>query len=94
MARESHLWINGLWDRIDDEIYKQHKTKAQVAKSCRFDRRTLYGEYNMSLPYFARLCAELGVSADYLGKNDYIVLRYKKRTFNISMFALTLIFVF
>lgn len=66
MARESHLWINGLWDRINDEIYRQHKTKAQVAKSCRFDRRTLYGEYNISLPYFARLCAELGVSADYL----------------------------
>lgn len=66
MARKSHLWINGLWDRIDEEIYKQHKTKSQVAKACRFDRRTLYGECNISLPYFARLCAELGVSADYL----------------------------
>lgn len=66
MARESHLWINGLWDRIDTEIHNQHKTKSQVAQACRFDRRTLYGYSNISLPYFARLCAELHVSADYL----------------------------
>lgn len=66
MAQQSFLWINGLWDRIDEEIYKQNKSKAQIAKNCRFDRRNLYGHANLSLPYFARLCAELHVSADYL----------------------------
>lgn len=66
MARQSFLWIDGVWERIDEEIIRQHKNKAQVAKDCRFDRKTLYGHSNMSLPYFARLCAELQVSADYL----------------------------
>lgn len=66
MAQQSFLWINGLWERIDEEIYKQNKSKAQIARECRFDRKTLYGHNNLSLPYFARLCAELHVSADYL----------------------------
>lgn len=66
MARQDFLWIDGLWDRIDEEIYKQNKSKSQVAKNCKFDRKTLYGYSNLSLPYFARLCTELNVSADYL----------------------------
>lgn len=66
MAQQSFLLIDGLWERIDEEIHVQNKSKAQVAKNCRFDRKTLYGHTNLSLPYFARLCAELNVSADYL----------------------------
>jgi len=66
MAQQSFLWINGLWERIDEEIYKQNKSKTQIARNCRFDRKTLYGHSKLSLPYFARLCAELHVSADYL----------------------------
>lgn len=69
MARKSYIWIDGLWDRIDEEIYKQHRTKSEVARQCGFDRRTLVHSMdkdNISLPYFARLCSELHVSADYL----------------------------
>lgn len=59
--------INGLWERIDDEIHIQNRTKEEIAKRCRFDRKVLYdSNKNISLPYFARLCAELHVSADYL----------------------------
>lgn len=73
MAKQSFLWIDGFWDRIEEEIHRQNKSKAQIAKKCRFNRKTLYGYNNMSLPYFARLCAELNVSADYLlfGKDNY-----------------------
>lgn len=72
MPEPRFLMINGLWNRIDEEIYKQNKSKSQVARACRFDRKTLYGNNNISLPYFARLCAELNVSADYLlfGKKE------------------------
>ncbi len=66
MAQQSFLWINGLWDRINDEIHRQNRTKTDVAKMCRFNRKALNGDFNLSLPYFARLCAELHVSADYL----------------------------
>lgn len=66
MARSSHIYINGFRDRVDDEIYKQNMTKKEIAKRCRFDRKILSSCNNMSLPYFARLCAELHVSADYL----------------------------
>lgn len=72
MARQSHLWMNGLWERINDEIYRQNKSKKDIAERCGFDRRELTGYYNPSIPYFAILCKELNVSADYLlfGKND------------------------
>lgn len=62
----SHLWINGLWERINDEIYRQNKTKKDVAERCGFERRALCGYNNLSLPILAKLCKELGVSADYL----------------------------
>ena len=66
MAMPSHLWINGLWDRINDEIYRQNKTKKDIAKKCGFERKVLCGYNNISLPIFAKLCKELNVSADYL----------------------------
>ncbi len=66
MAMPSHLWIGGLWERINDEIWKQNKTKKGIAERCGFERKLLNGYYNISLPNLARLCKELNVSADYL----------------------------
>ena len=65
-GRKEHIWINGLWDRINDEIYRQNKTKKAIAESCGFDRKALFGYNNLSIPIFAMLCKELDVSADYL----------------------------
>lgn len=58
--------IFGLWDRLEDEIYSQGRTKKDVANQCGFDRKLLYSYGNISLVYFARLCSALNVSADYL----------------------------
>lgn len=73
MARQSYLFVEGFWERLDDEIYKQNRTKKDVAKQCGFDRKVLIrtDHNNIYLPYFARLCSVLHVSADYLlfGKN-------------------------
>ena len=66
MAKPEHLWINGLWDRIYDEIYRQEKTKEDISEKCGVDRKTLYGYSTPSIPIFALLCKELNVSADYL----------------------------
>lgn len=66
MSMPSHLWINGMWERIDSEICKQNKSKSGIAKRCGFKRSTLNGDYNISLPNLAKLCKELDVSADYL----------------------------
>lgn len=66
MAMPSHLWINGLWDRINDEIYRQNRTKKDIAERCGFERRAMCGYCNLTLPNFALLCKELNVSADYL----------------------------
>lgn len=66
MAMPEHLWINGLWDRINDEIYTQNKLKKDIAEKWGFERKTLQGYNNPSLPILASLCKELNVSADYL----------------------------
>lgn len=66
MGMPSHLWINGVWERINDEIWKQNKTKKDIAEGCGFERRVLGGYNNLSLPILALLCKELNVSADYL----------------------------
>lgn len=66
MSMPSYLWINGLWERINDEILKQHKTKIGIAQRCGFNKKTLFGYCNISLPNLAKLCKEMNVSADYL----------------------------
>lgn len=69
MAKQNFDLIEGFWDRLDDEIRRQNKSKLQIARKCRFDRKTLHRPKNnsyMRVVYFTRLCAELGVSADYL----------------------------
>ena len=70
MAKPSNLFVSGLWERINQEIYDQNRTKKDVAVSCGFNRELICGYddkvVNLSLPYFMLLCKELNVSADYL----------------------------
>lgn len=68
MARPSYIFVEGFWERLEGEIYKQNRTKVDLAKQCGFDRKVLIrtGHDNIYLPYFARLCSALNVSADYL----------------------------
>lgn len=65
MARNKRF-LYGFWERIDNEIYSQNRTKIDVAKQCGFDRKILSSYGEMSLVYFARLCSALNVSADYI----------------------------
>lgn len=70
MAQQSIDLLDGFWDRVYEEMHKQNISKLQMAKCCRFDRKTLCrpkkNNRYMRIVYFARLCAELNVSADYL----------------------------
>jgi len=69
MKQQNISLMEGFWDRLDETIYKQNRTKIALAKQCGFNRKTLYRRKNNSyiiLPYFARLCSALNVSADYL----------------------------
>lgn len=66
MARPSYLFIDGLHDRINTEIYNQNRTKKDIAKQCGFDRRVLSNDTGISIVYFARICSALHISADYL----------------------------
>ena len=53
-----------LWDSINDEIYRQNKTKKEIAERCGFEKSVMF-EYN-NLAILILLCKELNVSADYL----------------------------
>lgn len=65
--KSDDVLIKEFWERIDGEIKRQNISKMQLAERCRFNRKILYNyQHYMSTPYFARLCAELHVSADYL----------------------------
>lgn len=76
MVRTEHLFVSGLWERINQEIYDQNREKKEIAARCGFRRGILNGyddkDVNISLLYFMLLCKELNVSADYLlfGKNN------------------------
>lgn len=65
MARPNFV-VFGFWERVDEEIYNQNRSKTEVANRCGFDRKVLSTYSNMSLPYLVRLCNVLHVSADYL----------------------------
>lgn len=39
MAIPSYIFIYGFWDRVDNEIYKQNRTKKDIADQCGFDRK-------------------------------------------------------
>lgn len=66
MSYLNELEIDDLQGRIANEIYKQNKSKAEVAEACGFSKKRLYGQNKISLVYFARLCVAVNVSADYL----------------------------
>ena len=69
MVKPNFSVMDDVWDRIDEEIHRQNRTKLSVAEQCGFNRRILQqkGKHrSIHLPYFARLCAVLNVSADYL----------------------------
>ncbi len=69
MKQQNIPLMKGFWDRLDETIYQQNRTKVDVAKQCGFDRKILCKRKNNSyiiLPYFARLCSALNISADYL----------------------------
>lgn len=70
MARPEHLFVSGLWERINQVIYNQNREKKEIAAHCGFRRGILNGyddkDVNISLLYFMLLCNELNVSADYL----------------------------
>lgn len=65
MARPNFV-VFGFWERVDEEIYNQNRTKKDVAKQCGFNRKILSAYSNLSLIYLVRLCNVLHVSADYL----------------------------
>lgn len=68
MKEQNIALLDGFWDRLEDTIYCKNRTKVDVAKQCGFDRRVLNRRKNsyIILPYLARLCSVLNVSADYL----------------------------
>lgn len=70
MKQQNIALLDGFWDRLDEEIRKQHMSKKLLAERCGFERKTLYnpkrnGRY-IRLVYFTRICSALRVSADYL----------------------------
>ena len=60
------LNLNGFWDRVDDEIRQQNKTKHEVAEKCGFEANALIEHRNMPISYLKQLCEVLNISADYL----------------------------
>lgn len=44
MVMPSNLWIRGFGERINEEIWKQNKTKVGIAERCGFERKTLNGD--------------------------------------------------
>lgn len=58
-------YLAGVWGRINSVITEQGTNKRAVAEKCGFDRKSLYTYGNLTLTYFARLCEELNVSADF-----------------------------
>lgn len=33
--------LDGFWDRVDEEMHRQNKSKRMVAERCRFERKTV-----------------------------------------------------
>lgn len=60
-----HEYLSDVWNRINSVISEQGTNKAEIAEKCGFNRKTLYSYRNLTLTYFARLCEELNISADF-----------------------------
>lgn len=58
-------FLSDVWTRINSVFSEKKVEKRKVAEKCGFDRKILSGYTNISLTYFARLCEELNVSADF-----------------------------
>lgn len=58
-------YLSDVWTRINSVITEQEVQKYKLAKKCGFDRKILSSHTNITLTYFARLCEELNVSADF-----------------------------
>ncbi|MCX4340827.1 MAG: hypothetical protein OSJ72_14435 [Lachnospiraceae bacterium] len=58
-------FLSDVWMRINSVISEQKMNKCEIAKKCGFDRKLLSGYTNISLTYFARICEELNISADF-----------------------------
>lgn len=63
-AIDSEYLVN-VWGRINSVIAEQGTNKMEIAKKCGFERKRLSMYTNISITYFARLCEELNVSADF-----------------------------
>lgn len=58
-------YLSDVWSRIDSVLSEQKVAKYKIAEKCGFDRKILTYRANITLTYFARLCEELNVSADF-----------------------------
>ena len=67
MARKAidSEYLSSVWGWINSVITEQRTNKKVVAEKCGFGRKDLYHCGNLTLTYFARLCEELNVSADF-----------------------------
>lgn len=65
MAPPSYVFVRGLKERIEEELYEQNMSKLELADRCGFGRSVLCRD-NIHLAYFMQICYELDVSADYL----------------------------
>ena len=58
-------YLSDVWTRINSVFSEQKVSKKGIAKQCGFDRKILSVNTNICITYFARLCEELNVSADF-----------------------------
>ena len=58
-------YLSDVWMRINSVINEQKMNKREIAKKCGFDRKILSTYTNINITYFARICEELNVSADF-----------------------------
>lgn len=58
-------YLSDVWTRINGVFSEQKVSKKGIAKKCGFERKILSANTNISITYFARLCEELNVSADF-----------------------------
>lgn len=58
-------YLSDVWTRINSVFAEQKVAKNKVAKKCGFERKILSANTNICITYFARLCEELNVSADF-----------------------------
>lgn len=58
-------YLSDVWTRINSTLVERGIHKKDIAEKCGFSRKTLSAYCSINLIYFARICEELNVSADY-----------------------------